>query len=496
MPLSADDLALVEDVAGFRFDPLGHVLYSYPWGVPGTSLEHSSGPYPWVREFLTEIGDRLKAGEPLGFPEVIREAVASGHGIAKTTTVIFLLRWALDTFEDARVVVTANTEKQLLTKTWPELAKWHQMAITKHWWTMTATAYYSNDEAHERTWRADAIAWSEHNTEAFAGLHNKGRRIVVLFDEASKIADKVWEVAEGALTDSGTEIIWGVFGNPTQASGRFRECFRKFAHRWTPRQIDARNVPGTNRVLHDQWVADYGEDSDFVKVRVRGIFPVIGIRSLISEADVDPAYGRILRPDQYEFAPVIITCDPAWMGDDLIVIGKRQGLWYEILYEAPKNDNDIFIANKIARYEDEFRADGVAIDLGYGTGIVSSGRTMGRQWDLVAFGETPDDPGCLNKRAEMALATRNWLRAGGCIPAHPRLRDDLLQVEVVPRADGKLQLESGESMKSRGLPSPDHFSALMLSFARPYQKKSDESRPGQPGFAAHEYRPHDRQKRR
>ncbi|MGG4750139.1 hypothetical protein, partial [Proteus mirabilis] len=42
--------------------------------------------------------------------------------------------------------------------------------------------------------------------------HNKGKRIILVFDEASNIADLVWEVAEGALTDEGTEIIWIAFG--------------------------------------------------------------------------------------------------------------------------------------------------------------------------------------------------------------------------------------------------------------------------------------------
>jgi hypothetical protein len=32
----------------------------------------------------------------------------------------------------------------------------------------------------------DFIPWSEHNTEAFAGLHNKGKIILLLFDEASE----------------------------------------------------------------------------------------------------------------------------------------------------------------------------------------------------------------------------------------------------------------------------------------------------------------------
>jgi hypothetical protein len=86
-----------------------------------------------------------------------------------------------------------------------------------------------------------------------------------------------------------------VFGNGTRPTGRFRECFRKFKHRWDHEQIDSRTVEGVNRAQLDKWVADYGEDSDFVKVRVRGMFPSIAAGQFISEADVDAAFGRIIR---------------------------------------------------------------------------------------------------------------------------------------------------------------------------------------------------------
>jgi hypothetical protein len=102
---------------------------------------------------------------------------------------------------------------------------------------------------HEESWRADAVTWSEHNTEAFAGLHNKGKRIVVITDESSKIADKVWEVIEGALTDEETEILWLVYGNPTQQHGRFRECFGKHPQLWKTRQIDSRDGRGHEQGL-------------------------------------------------------------------------------------------------------------------------------------------------------------------------------------------------------------------------------------------------------
>lgn len=501
MPVSVeDDLALVEDMAGFRFDPLGHVLYSYPWGVPQTQLEHRAGPWDWQREFLTTLGERLKAGEKINFAEVIREATASGHGIGKSALVSWLIRWALDTFEDTRVLVTANTEKQLTTKTWPEVTKWHNLGITAHWWVCTATALYSADPAHEKNWRADAVPWSEHNTVAFQGAHNLGKRMVIIFDEASTIADPVWEATEGALTDADTEIMWFVFGNPTAPLGRFRECFRRDRKRWGTRQIDARTVPGTNRALHDQWIADYGEDSDFVKVRVRGIFPAMSTNALISEADVDAAYGRVVRIDQYDFAPIIIACDPSWWGDDLLTIGRRQGLYYEILAEVPKNDNDAQIAQLIAQYEDEpgREADAVIVDLGYGTGIVSVAAMWGRQWELVSFAEASANPGCANKRAEMGVAIRDWIKAGGCLPNQGRgaeaLREELIAMEVKnpPRPDGKIQLVDKLTMKELLGRSPNHFDCLGLTFARPVSKKVQQSTANRSGFADATYRPHAR----
>lgn len=458
------------DIAGFYDDPEGYALYNFPWGVKGTPLERHRGPRQWQRGVMRHIRDRLRAGA-VDLGEVIREAVASGHGIGKSALVAMLVMWAFDTLEDTRGVVTANTERQLLTKTWPELTKWHGMALTRHWSTVTATALMSNAQGHDKTWRIDAIPWSEQNTEAFAGLHNEGKRILLVFDEASAIADKVWEVAEGALTDEATEIFWMVFGNATRATGRFRECFRKYRRDWHCQQIDSRTVEGINLTEIQRMVDTHGEDSDIVKVRVRGVFPVLSAKQFISEADVDEAFDRHLRPEQYEWAPKILTLDPAWDGGDESVFGLRQGLWFRVLKVIPKNDNDVFVANLLARLEDEHRADAVFIDFGYGTGVYSVGKTLRRDWQLVQFGSAATDPGCLNKRSEMWRDMRDWLKAGGSIPPDQQLRDDLLGLETKPQLDGKVALESKEDAKKRGIPSPNRADALALSFAYPVQAK-------------------------
>jgi hypothetical protein len=219
---------LMLDLAMCTDDPLKYVLWAFPWGEKGTPLEKHTGPRKWQRKVLWRIGAELRKGRTVD--QAIRIAVASGHGIGKSALVAWITKWALATMVDTRVVITANTEKQLETKTSPEISKWHAMAVDRRLFHYTTTSLFSLFPGHEKTWRCDLIPWSEHNTEAFAGLHNEGRRIVLIFDEASKIADKVWEVAEGALTDALTEILWFVFGNPTRATGRFRECWRKFKH--------------------------------------------------------------------------------------------------------------------------------------------------------------------------------------------------------------------------------------------------------------------------
>ena len=109
---------LHRDVGAFGLDPLGYVRFAFPWGVPGTPLAADSGPEDWQCEVLQQLGQGLA-----NRAEAVRSAVASGHGIGKSALVSWIILWALSTLHDTRGVVSANTESQLRTKTWPELAK-------------------------------------------------------------------------------------------------------------------------------------------------------------------------------------------------------------------------------------------------------------------------------------------------------------------------------------------------------------------------------------
>jgi len=209
----------------------------------------------------------------------------------------------------------------------------------------------------------------------------------------------------------------------------------------------------------------------------RGIFPTTSFKQYISTEDVDAAYGRELNPESYNWAPKILTLDPSWEGDDETAIGIRQGLMFRILKVIPKNDNDVEIANMLAGFEDEEEADAVFIDGGYGTGVLSVGKALGRNhWQLVWFAGKPNDIGCLNKRAEMWKSIRDWLKEGGSIPKDPILRQELITPETVPRLDGKIQIEAKKDMKARGEASPNRADALAISFAYEVSAKNVKSK--------------------
>lgn len=450
---------LIHDLASLTHDPLGFVYWAFPWGEG--MLDGQDGPEAWQRDVLKHIGETVSEDD------VVQEAVASGHGIGKSALVAWLILWAMATHENTRGVVTANTETQLLTKTWPELMKWHSLFIGRDLFKVTATSMFSVEPGHEKNWRVDAIPWSVNNTEAFAGLHNQGNRTFLVFDEASAIDDKIWEVAEGALTDAKTERIWCAFGNPTRNTGRFYDAFHRFRAYWHTKQVDSRTVRFSDKKKIAQWAEAYGEDSDFFKVRVTGEFPDASDLQFISMGLVKASLKRNLMDSQYKFAPVVIGVDPAWSGGDATAIWMRQGLYAKKLARITKNDNDMTVAGMVARFEDEYRAQAVYIDLGYGTGIYSAGETMGRSWALIPFSGASPSPECVNMRAHMWNEMRKWMKNGGVIPPDQQLIDDLTHVEIKPTMDGRIQLKSKDEMKKQGIPSPNDADALALTFAAP-----------------------------
>jgi hypothetical protein len=477
----ASAVDVTQQIGRYRFDPLAFVMAAFPWGKPGTALARDSGPEAWQREVLEKLGRGLEQRDRAA-EEAVRLAVASGHGIGKSALVAWIILWALSTVPDTRGIVTANTEGQLRTKTWPELAKWHALSANRTWFTYTATSlFYSAEPGHDRTWRVDAITWSENNTEAIAGLHNKGRRAFALFDEASSIADGVWETIEGALTDAGTDLFWLAFGNPTRTTGRFRECFAggRFAHRWQPQQIDSRSVSMTNKKQIATWVADYGADSDFVRVRVKGEFPRAGTMQFIDGERVDQAVARELFKDPT--SALIMGVDIARQGEDQTVIRFRRGVDARSIAAVKFRIPDLMaVAGRVMELVNSYEPDAVFVDgTGIGWGVhdrlLQLGCSTVRGIDFGSSADRTDGSEAhvrySNKRAEMWGHMKEWCKFG-CLPDDRELRADLTAVDYGYDASDAIRLERKDDMRKRGLASPDDGDALALTFAYPVEKRN------------------------
>lgn len=473
---------LANALADYQFDPLGFVLVCYPWGEPG-ELEQLTGPREWQAEALREIGERLRAGyEPGAAMMPVLQEISSGHGIGKSALLSWLAWWGLSTMVDARVMVTANTEQQLRTRTWPEVTKWARLAINKHMFKVQGLAIHSLAPGHATNWRCDAVTWSETNLVAFQGLHNVGRRIVVLFEEGSGIADAVWDTTEGTLTDINTEIIWVALGNPTEPTGRFAENMGRQKYRWHTKSIDSRTVPGTNKALIDEWLKLYGEDHDFFRVRVRGVLPRSGSMQFIASDVVEAARQR---------EPIALLTDPLIAGLDVArsLAGDQSVLRFRKGRDAKsipamkwRTDNLMTIAGAVAERCEELRVNQLFVDEGgVGGGVIDRLRQLGVACIGVQFGTRADRvnydgamPAYSNKRTEMWGNMREWLK-GGSIDDDPELVADLVGPQydfVIKEGRDAIMLERKKDMKARGLSSPDNGDALCLTFAYPVMPRS------------------------
>jgi hypothetical protein len=336
---------------------------------------------------------------------------------------------------------------------------------------------------HAKSWRTDLVTWSEKSTEAFAGLHNMGKRIVLKFDEASGIIDKIWEVSMGALTDEDTEILWLAFGNTTKNTGAFRECFGKSRALWKTKQIDSRTVEGTNKAYLQEIVDTYGEDSDIARVRVRGQFPSSSSMQFIGTDLVAGAQQREL-PEALPSDPVVFGVDCARFGDDKSVLAIRCGRDARSRpWKTWEHMDSMTIAGDIALQAKRWHPEAIMVDAGnIGGAVIDRLRQLlGPDIPVIEvwFGgegkQTELDPGITvrtkNKRALMWTKMRHWL-ARGCIPDTQQLEDDLVGPEYGFDSNQAIQLERKEDMKKRGLSSPDYADALACTFAEDIAPRS------------------------
>lgn len=475
---------LAEFVGQFYADPLGFVLACYPWGEPGPLADYD-GPDIWQREALQRIGEAVKARafDGVHTVEPIRIAVSSGHGIGKSTLQAWLVDWIMSTRPSCRGTITANTATQLETKTWAAIQTWTKRCITAHWFECNSNRFYRIGS--RESWFCAPQSCKEENSEAFAGQHAADSTSFYVIDEGSAVPDVIYEVAEGGLTD-GEPMIF-VFGNCTRSSGAFhRACFGAGRSRWQPIIVDSRNSKFTNKTQIAEWIQDYGEDSDFVRVRVRGLPPAASDLQFIDTLTVAAAQKReaLSLPDD----PLVCGLDVARGGGDDCVFRFRCGADARSIppmrltgQQARDSMRLVTLAADVLTRE--FHGRRVAMLFVDATGIGGPIADRLRQMGFtnvadVQFGGEPPDTQCANMRAYMWMRMREWLKHGA-LPTDERLEQDLTGPGYGHDKRDRLVLESKEHMKARGVASPDDGDALALTFAAPVNAKKPK------GMTAH-----------
>lgn len=474
-------------VATFRYDAHGFVLAMFPWGEKGTSLARKTGPEPWQAKILNDVSVHSIDNayrKILGFDyKVWRSATASGHGVGKSALVAWIILWIMATRMDARGVVTANTANQLQNKTWPELSKWYNMFLAKHWFTWTGQSIYYADypEEKQKNYKIDALTVSPENSEAWAGLHNETSAVVVIFDEASGIDKVFWGIAEGAFTDG--EPFFFVFGNPTRPDGEFADCFLNDPeNRWRKENVDSREVSHTNKAHLADIVRANGEDSDYVRIRIKGQFPRKAYDGFISADEVTAAQQRELHID--DGAALVLAIDVARYGDDETVFTFRQGNDARSRpTETCRGMNTVQVAERAVELINLHRPDAIVIEsVGPGVGVIDTLRSWGYKVLEVHPGTPSANKAYLNLRAEYWSIGREWIQQRGCLAVvDGTLFRQLttIRYETVGSGETVLKMESKADLKSRGHDSPDRADALMLTFAYKIARR-DKSRNARP----------------
>lgn len=473
MSRKALDEQMQEACERFAFDPLGFVRWAFDWGHG--ELKGEDGPDVWQADVLNEIGayckKLIRCRQGVGpDPGPLQMAVASGHGIGKSALVSWVILWFMSCRDDAKIVVTANTETQLTTTTWRELALWHARTHNKDWFTWTATKFYLNSNPEK--WYASAVAWSENNPEAFAGTHAKNT--LMLFDEGSKIADSIYEKADGAMSTFGAMFL--VFGNPTRNMGRFYDAFHKDRKFWITRQIDSREAKKANKVWIQQFIERRGLTDDRTKYQILGQFPSASSRQFISTSAVEKCQN--FEAEGWEYMPLVMGVDVARYGENSSAVCMRRGRKVYPLITFPKQDL-MTTAHQVAELIRKERPVQVFVDgSGIGAGVVDRLRQLNFQVVDVNGGNSSLNPRFLNKRAEMWAEMKEFIEGVCELPkddpnVSPSLKDELTCVEYGFTDKGRVRLQRKEDIAEEHGFSPDKADALAYTFAYPVSDDTD-----------------------
>jgi phage terminase large subunit len=451
---------------------------------------YAQDPVGWARDILgIDLWSRQRE-----ILESVRDhqrtAARSGHGVGKTLTAAVAVLWFLDTHADSRVITTATTWSQVELLLWHEVGQLHRKAKDRE--QAQGRPIFRADPLKTSLTLPDgryAIGLSSkpENSESFAGHH--APHILVIYDEASGVHKKIFEVGEGYMTTPGAKAL--LIGNPTRSSGVFFDAFHSERAEYSTHHISALESPpitgepvserAMQALTGEAWVNSrkraWGEDSPIYQIRVLGQFAKTSDDAVFDLGDVEEAQERELDADSGQ-ERVVIACDVARFGGDETVISERVGNRVRIVEHyigkrppastmtGPQQDDLVATAGRIAHHAAKHPIAHVRLvvdDSGVGGGVTDILRR--REWPVTAFNgaEQAFRPDRFpNRRSEL------WFEGAAQLEDLDLDGDDQLAADLTAPTfnyDLKLrrQVERKEETKKRLGRSPDRGDSVLLT---------------------------------
>lgn len=402
-----------------------------------------------------------------------RIAVRSGHRVGKTTTLAWLILWWMCTRFPQKTVATAPTQDQLFGALAAETKAWFSKlpAPVQECFEVQSEQIFMRPVPEDkqlpqksfvqfRTSRPD-------KPEALAGVHSEN--VLLIADEASGIPEQVFESAIGSMAGSAARML--LAGNPVRSSGYFFDAFNGAgAGMWYHIHISSENHPRVDPDFVEMVRAKWGPRSNEFRVRVQGEFPLADDDTVIPADLADSALNRDVAAAMVK---EVWGVDVARFGSDATALARRQG---NVLVKEVEQRYSLDVMNVVGWVKSEYdklpdsrKPQEINVDvIGLGAGVYDRLREMNLPVRGINVSESPTifDEQYLNQRAELWFTGRQWLNKRDCSLAGDK---DLVAELKMPKykhsSTGKLQVESKEDMKKRGLHSPNKADAFLLTFA-------------------------------
>lgn len=407
-----------------------------------------------------------------------RVGMIASKGPGKTGMLAFMGWHFFMCFHQPKIAALSISEAHLKSNLWAELLMWRSNSELLKASTNDGATRITL-KGHEGYSFIDARAYAKAADEsqmnsALAGLHAKN--VGFLIDEAGMIPDSVLSTADAALAtkeahDQRARIL--LTANPEEAKGMlYRASVGDTQQKWAIIRVsgDPDDPKRATRVpisWANEQIATYGRDHPWVMVNVLGQYPPTSSTKLITEQEVRDSMRREIKDDEVKNSQTRLGVDIARGGIDSSAFAKRKGLkGYPIVLmsSAAKGPE---VAGKIAFMWEEERIERVYVDDtgGYGSSTMDS-LEMFPNIDVtgIKYNGKAQDERHYNKRAEMWIRMRDWIRRGGCLPNDPALAEEILMPNMYFHG-GKMRLEEKEQIKARLGRSPDRADSFAQTFA-------------------------------